>query len=238
MKIALCISGYIRTFRTTINNLKTNFLSVYPETDIFVHTWTQVDYWNIENVYLHTIDGICRTKKCIIECPKEFDVQKIIHDRNPDPLRNVGHVLSMFYKIKQCNELKKQYEIENNFKYDCVIRFRPDIQLLSNFTIDEDNLDKLNVPKYGDFSGINDQFAYSTSENMDLYCSLFDKINQYLEKDESLFFNPEVLLKYHIEKQNLNINRPEIKYVLLKREDEILDNKKREIEGGFVLPPQ
>lgn len=74
------------------------------------------------------------------------------------------------------------------------------------------NLDSIYIPTYGDFGGINDQFAFSNSRNMDVYCSLFNRINEYLNEGQIL--NPETLLKYHIEKNKLPVNRFSCNYIL------------------------
>jgi hypothetical protein len=43
----------------------------------------------------------------------------------------------MYYSIYKSNELKKQYEIENNFKYDYVIRLRMDVQFEYELDIED-----------------------------------------------------------------------------------------------------
>jgi hypothetical protein len=236
MKIALCISGYMRTFKHTFACLNEHLLSQYPEIDTFIHTWQNTDYWTNAALDIEEVKNLYHPKKIIIENQFSLPIAPIMISKNPEKLRNINNVLSMFYKIKKCNDLKSEYEQENNFKYNCVIRFRADIKLHAPIILE--HLSDISIPKFGDFGGLNDQFAFSNSENMDFYSSLYDKIAHYLTTDETnyLCMKPELFTKYHINKKfsESNIQRPHIPYILLKRENEILDNEKREREFGYI----
>ena len=60
------------------------------------------------------------------------DTWNVSHEKlNPVPrMHPKDHQLSMFYGIKKVMELKQEYEKENNFKYDYVVRLRTDFRLL------------------------------------------------------------------------------------------------------------
>ena len=63
------------------------------------------------------------------------DVWNTAHEKlNPVPrMHPKDHQLSMFYGIKQVMEMKQEYERENNFKYDLVVRLRTDFVAVANF---------------------------------------------------------------------------------------------------------
>lgn len=217
MKIAICISGLMRTFEETFPSFQKHFLKMNGNVDIFIHTWN-TNTINVEKLY-HPV-------KMKIENDIVFPVHPLMHTKNIHNKRNPQNILSMYYKIDKCNQLKCEYEIENNFKYDCVVRFRSDILLEENFTINENNLDRISIPKYADYFGINDQIAYSNSENMNIYSSAFNNLNQYI--DDVNMLDPELFLKHHIMTEGLKIKRFPLQYKLMCH-GMILDNQSFEM---------
>lgn len=197
--------------------------------DIFVHTWDKADYSTYANVNLGKLEELYKPKKLIVQSPFELPKTQIMVSKNTERLRSLNNVLSMFYKIKTCNDLKSEYEQENGFTYDCVIRFRADINLHHQMRIDD--LETLSVPRYGDFGGLNDQFAWGSSRDMDIYTSLYDQIDAYLNIEGThLCMKPEYFVQFHLEKHQISPARPYLKYTLKKRMDEELDNELRTFE--------
>src|SRR5690606_33833372 len=130
-----------------------------------------------------------------------FTITPLMRKANTDA-RDINGLLSMFYSIEKCNQLKQEYEKDNNFVYDFVVRIRTDLLFMSPFYIKK-NIDtnKLYVPYGYDYSGLNDQVAYGGSPIMDQYSMVFSKIEQLLQ--EGVKLNPEFLLKRHVDKNNL-----------------------------------
>jgi hypothetical protein len=68
-------------------------------------------------------------------------------------------------------------------------------------------MDNINIPSGGNFlNGINDLFAFSSPANMKYYCSMIDKMNEYVTED-GIVCHPETLLKHHLKSKPLH--RPE-----------------------------
>lgn len=150
----------------------------------------------------------------------------ILYSRNFNN-RNVTGVLSMFSKIKIANDLKTAYEKSNGFTYDVVMRLRPDTFLESQVLL-ECNNNSFYIPKHGDFGGLNDQMAWSNSENMNYYSSMYDNIVSYMEQYPNLRFDPELLVKLHLDARFTVIERPEILYKLARSAFHLLpDNETR-----------
>lgn len=234
MKIALCLSGFMRTFEQTFPNLDKFLLSKYPEIDIFIHTWNIQDGHQPDSrVNISTINSLFTPKDLMVEKYHVLKSSSIIEAKSYDKARSTNNVLSMYYKIMKCNKMKTKYGVNNNTDYDCVIRMRPDINLKSEFIINKEYLNDINIPKFGDFGGINDQCAYGNSANMNIYSSLFNFIEVYLTGNE-MILNPEMLLKYHLFKNNLHINRFDLAYTLLCHGKE-LDNYTRESKFNFPM---
>ncbi|WP_145032486.1 hypothetical protein [Pantoea ananatis] len=98
------------------------------------------------------------------------------------------------YKIYKANQLKCKFELANNFKYDLVIRFRPDMGFIEsipeNYLNDELNFMKsssdiyhLNPPKIFYPDRIYDILFWGNSKNMDAICDSWTNINNLLDSD-------------------------------------------------------
>jgi SAM-dependent methyltransferase len=209
MRVAICLSGHLRTFKETFESLRANILSRL-NCDIFVHSWNDAGT-NLQAI--RKLYELYRPVKCVME-------NKIVFNNKTHPLSfktdHDKNIISMFYKIKACNDLKSQYEKENNFKYDIVFRCRFDA--LYNHTFEDNelkNLDGVYFPRTGHFGGINDQFAFGNSNNMDVYSSVYDKLEEY--SSQGICISPEMLLKHHIFATGLKPKYTEINYDLLKK---------------------
>ena len=117
---------------------------------------------------------------------------------------NPFNVYSMFYSVKLANNLKIMHEQKHNFCYDIVIRCRTDI-LIEKLDYNLNSIDPTNIYMYYVGNDCpNDQFAFSSSENMDYYASLFDNMPQYREQGYKIFVG-EHLLRYHLARKNMKI---------------------------------
>ena len=218
MKIAICLSGFLRTFD---QHFKHNILNLnIKDYDLFISTYDiigKAENWNSPiNTEIKTdlsLFNNYNVKKLLISKYNDNSFNNIPENIiNINKSHNITHspsrILSMFHNIFLANELKKQTEIEENFKYDIVIRMRPDI--LINNTIDIINLDVskiyLDVNAYkgcSDSSNMkNDLFAISNSENMDYYSSLIKHIDTYTK---TIPLHPETILNHHLKQMNLNL---------------------------------
>ena len=110
---------------------------------------------------------------------------------------SASSVFNMWWGIYQANELKKQYEEQNGFKYDIVIRTRFDIEILEEVELRNWN-NSLFIPMGSDHrDGFNDFLAYGKSHIMDYYCSNFHNLVDYIKEGELI--HPERLLRKHLQ---------------------------------------
>ena len=131
-RVALCLSGQPRYIDQGYYFIYKHLLSKY-DIDVFIHTWWNSDYigddfqmtnlkrdarWDKDT--LLKISKYYNPKKIKTEDQKEFDYFRDVDYGGQHPISPY----SMFYSIKESNKLKTQFEIENNFKYDIVIRCR------------------------------------------------------------------------------------------------------------------
>jgi hypothetical protein len=190
MKVAICFSGLIRTWDIVKDNIK-NCLDI-DNADIFAVTDSLLKDISCER-YIITPNNISLYKNHLF-----------YFSQNCKDILNIENAVNMFYKIYKCNQLKKEYEDENNFKYDFVIRARCDVKYNEKLILKNDK-NTLYVPFGNDYNGLNDQFSFGDSETMDKVSDLYLNINDYVKN--GCIYHPETLLGYHVNKCGLIVNR-------------------------------
>lgn len=204
MKIALCLSGQPRGLEVNIPFLLRGLVLPSNITDIFIHTWfdkscigkpfgsAQPDNDGRLGVWVpNTMELLqqLNPKKLLAETPRDF--HEFSHLENLESAIQ-PHLASNTYSVYMANELKSQYEKENNFKYDLVIRTRIDCNyfkphnIINHLAQDWSNV--LHVPymhQYhrethyyptkdgGSYLALSDTFAYGSSDVIDKFCSVF-----------------------------------------------------------------
>jgi hypothetical protein len=231
MRVALCISGQPRNVHRGIKILLYN---IKIDFDVFIHAW-----WDSESSkslfiksnaaklndvvsepvgdgWLNQIYENYNVKKLLLETQKNFKVSDEL-ERRKTKYANAFNIYSGLYSIYKCNQLKKEYELENNFKYDKVIRSRFDFGFdkILDFEKYDDNI--IYVPDdngYRHNYGFNDQFAIGSSYNMDIYSDMYNNIEKILDSHHSGIrttsycleldmMGHEQLLQKHLENNNV-----------------------------------
>jgi len=241
LKTALCISGHLRTFEDNFASVKANILD-RMDCDVFIHTWDIMGMsyrpcdsglYSVETQRLiDKIQRLYNPKKLVIEPTKSFTITPLMQARLLDH-RDISGILSMYYKIEACNNLKKEYEKEQNMVYDCVIRFRGDLYMEMPIPVDHNtNMHHLFIPVYGNFGGICDQFAYGSSSIMDTYSSLYSNLQKYLEAGAPM--HPERLLQFHVEYMKLPVAKVHVRFLIKRANGLVQDNMLLERAWGFL----
>ena len=195
MRIALCLSGGLRNFKDTHYSFKNFILDKY-NTDIF--------FYGLENR-----EGANKNKKDLLDLynTKKYQINDTNFYQSIYCKYHPSSSFYGFYNVLKCNELKSQYENENSFKYDIVIRSRTDYFWFRYLTDEELTLSKNNIiiPREWAFKCVNyfarfDGFAFGSSHLMDEYSQLFNRIEEY---SRDIQFHPESLCGYHLMKNNI-----------------------------------
>jgi hypothetical protein len=226
MKVALILSGQFREAKYCYKGFKENILDIYNP-DVFISTWT-----NSFNITPSGWFGLYQKDDCTLSevmemyNPKSIELETF-DDDNYQPFKKmadnldskINHVTktvnvnSMWYKRHRANLLRENFEKLNNFKYDLVISSRFDLEFLEplSFQLEEN---KLSIPIGFDWSnGLCDLFAMGNSDIMSEYFDLYNLMEYYrLEKEVSE--TPELIMKYHVEHKNIELNRFLLKYKL------------------------
>lgn len=124
-RVAVCFSGQIRDWQIASKNILHFFSSPHNDVetiDYFIHTW-DTNTWRFPKKHHHEFVN-----------EKHNDLEKIVNVYKP-----VAYHMSafkpeewslawdpLFYSFEYSIMLKRQYELDNNFTYDIVIKARPD----------------------------------------------------------------------------------------------------------------
>lgn len=185
MRIALCFSGQCRISdyykKFYIKNFLAPILANDHIVDTFFHFWSNGSRKGVlfpELVGDH-LDGVIDFLQ-----PKAFVVEPQITNFEEANMSSLSFASkSMFYSIREVNRLKKKYEIENNFVYDCVFRIRTDIKYNCQFDCKKEltELNRLHLRYLRLINKknlmYNDHLAFSNSLNMDRYADCYSYLS-------------------------------------------------------------
>lgn len=211
MKIALLLIGRLDSFVDDYLSLKEFVLDDYSPDIFFSGHPNKMGLKYCEEKILN----LWKPKKYILRNYTE-EVRKEVHSndekfnqfKRPETTPNTW--LSGMYNLKLANELKKEYERENDFKYDVCIKARSDVIWHSRITSDQIELSKIDnnilIPTAWDFKsvspyGVSDTASICNSKSMNLYSSFIDCVDFYF--DEGNIFHPETLNGIHIDRMGL-----------------------------------
>ena len=199
MKVALCLHGLVGSLNTKSHVEETpldgkklcaelafkdwkKYIIDENDVDVFIHSW-ELD---LEDYLVESYQ------------PKKYQVEKQIVfniEHKEDNKRNQA-VYSRFYGAQRVGELKKEYENENNFIYDCVIDARFDLAWNKSVKFSDYDMSYFYVPilvKDGQWYGyplgpgsdeghqleVEDLIFFSKSEYMDAFFNLYDYMAYY-----------------------------------------------------------
>ena len=179
MKIALCLTGQPRMVEAGYEFHKQNILDG-NDVKVFFHTWETEG-----NLHEKAID-LYQPSNWLIEKSLNVDLSKYTNTPPPSPNWKVKDgrfaTHAQLYAIERCNSMKCIYEQEHEMTFDWVVRSRFDFAINAKIPFDELDNSKLYIPNCRmvptrDFG--NDQFAFSSSENMDDYSSAYHWIETF-----------------------------------------------------------
>ena len=211
MKVALLISGYLRTFKENLPILKSRILEKFDNVDVYIHITKN---GNKEDKYLNTSNDIDYISKVLNPVCLLCEDNQVLSNN-----KQINNTLNLWFKYHKLNEIKKENE-EIKGKYDLVIKYRPDMNVITEdiFIGDivknvvylpiESKIDKSKLA-HKDDKYICDIFAYGNSTIMNYYFEIYEYLNILINEyktnvSETLLHN--YLLKYCIPFKKLDIN--------------------------------
>lgn len=124
MRVAVCISGQLRTGLKCLANQKLFYGSLSP--DFFVHTWTTNTNKRFQQNETTIVPQKILDKYFAELQPKAA----LVEDAASISLGSNGKSFhALFYSWAKSVELKQAYEVAHRIKYDYVLKIRPDLIL-------------------------------------------------------------------------------------------------------------
>lgn len=245
-RAAICFSGQLRTWRKCVKSWVNifNYAGQMKEMDIFCHMWdfntvpcsvqTSSQSVKVEQQEIDELVSILKPKRFIVESERAFA------PRNSNQPISSPAFLSQFYGIMRSANLKRQYEIENNMKYDIVVRARYDAYYESNkITNMYQNLKPHSVKTWGILwdkdvgkGRINDMFWVADSDTYDLIADYYTNVSSmdkrvFITKQNEHTFPESVFFQY-IKSYNLTMDPCWDGSVKIMRESKELSSSKKE----------
>jgi uridine kinase len=213
MNVALLMSGYLRGFKQSLGNIKTNVLDKFDSVDVYVHItkneFKQDRYYNPSSLF--------NDIKLIEE---ELSPVCLLVENNMQSETTVNsNLYNTWSKLYKLNKIRQQNENLTGKQYDLVIRYRPDMNLISTDVFSKEIKNKLYIPSdskidknkllHKDDKYICDIFSFGNPELMDKYFDFYNEL-------DSLIFQygnvSETLLFHHLTKNKIDYELIEVEY--------------------------
>lgn len=215
MKVALLISGYLRSYENSLSYIKNEIINISNNVDVYLHITKNEKE---EDRYLNLIDEDTDIKKIISELnPKSILIEENdYHNRN----KLYNNTFNQWSKLFKLNELKKINESIHGEKYDLVVRYRPDLSIKTKNLMSfkpkpntiylpyDSKIDKKKLKSAND-KYVCDALAFGDSESMDKYFDIFKNIDDYISTYGAV---SETILYNHLRKTNVKINKIDVDY--------------------------
>lgn len=208
MRIALCFSGGLRTFKYCYKHVIDKFKS-YGEVDLFISTWNKPCYTQVKPLHdIHAIDGqgqaglLSKDDEVTIQYLNKLTKFKRIQIEDVSIMHKIiqqtkslkwtimspSRLACQYYKMQKCHELKKEYEKLHDFKYDVNVRLRCDIKIDSlpeRFDLNKIYINSMVYKNHKVFKNdmINEMIYVCNNENMDIICNIYDMFLKLWTKD-------------------------------------------------------
>ena len=122
-RVALCISGQMRTHLETLDKLRAKILGVL-QPDIFIHTWAESG--ETAHEIRDSLEAIYRPVSAVVEALPPNSTRQLFGVGIPQALQDINArwppgTLPGTYKRWACNGLKSLAEQARGFVYDMVI---------------------------------------------------------------------------------------------------------------------
>jgi hypothetical protein len=211
MKVAVCFSGLPRFIQECAPYWRNCLLEPY-DCDVFVHTWRQGPAQDCHTTQL--ITHMYQPVRYQMEAAPQFDVTSYTTRIWPHRVTPQAQ-FSQFEGIRRAQLLRQMQEQVRGARYDVVIRARfdwylkaikleqnPCVNVARTPTLDGHTFTYDDVP----LVGISDQFAYGTSEVMDVYATTVENM-PYLYHAHGVDFCGELFLRAHLHEHHMCIKQ-------------------------------
>jgi hypothetical protein len=224
MKVAICLSGHLRTYKKTHDSFKSRLENLY-DSKVFIHTWDNYssgrgDISTSSKIDIEDVKSTYSPADLIVEPQRHFELKDHPTLRTtPNPPANV---VSKWYSSKKSFELCKNWENKNNEKFDVIVSCRSDMLFHENVTLLKDPGIVYTPGGNGGPPGtIHDYFAFGDSGVMGTYFDVYDKFDSIVSELNVSRFRAEEVITHHLLTNRVPIKYCYIEYSLCRLSGEV-----------------
>ena len=216
MRVALLISGYLRSFKNNIPNIKEKIIDKFESVDVYIHVTKNE---STEDRYLNNIN-------------ESEEINYITNTLNPITLiyepniiwfenKEKNNLYNKWSKYFKLNQIKNDNEIKFG-EYDLVIKYRPDLDLITEVFNHEIKENSIYIPKDSKMDKnkltnptdnyICDILAYGNSKIMDDYFFIYKNLDSLTEEYGNV---SETVLFHYLEKYKIPYEKIDIDYMVI-----------------------
>ena len=225
--LAICFSGSLRSLEYCFENFIEKIFN--PNKNYFVIKL----FYYIPNDINHMKINIANNFNPIVKMENDKampDINIIWNGRSSnnkvnDNVSSAGiyGYLQQLYGIQESYKLVENYEKENNINFDIILRVRTDVIFKNELDLQKYNIDKLYIPTFHGYSGINDRFAFGLKKHMTSYMHMYDNIYKMAAIEQLNLSQAEVFCMINLMYHNVPYElRNEIKFNRVRMNGEIL----------------
>ena len=186
----MLVYGQLRQYEKCMPSIQKYILDVL-QPDVFVNVWdtrghslyseeANIDIsFSNEKVILDDVIKYYNPKDVLIENYNDW-MNNLEGEYKQVMLSEKKSATPKNYKIKMCNQMKRKYEEKNNFKYDCVMVFRPDTIFFSQIPFyvlqDLDCIWQLNPPHLFNKNICHSMFHIMNTKVSDVFETYYDNL--------------------------------------------------------------
>jgi hypothetical protein len=215
MKVALCFSGQMRTLAQCMSTIRRHLLeplaAAGAEIDTFVHAAADAD----------AESALLLSPRILHVEPQPWFDEKRYAWRIGRGCVGIQSVLRQLWSIKKSNDLKRQYAATQGIRYDWSFRVRPDTEFVQGpiefaaVTSRRPPARGVFIPKFSNWYGLNDRFAWGSDLEMDTYSNRFEKLDDYIAAGG--VFHPESFLFWSLAAGRAPILRSNVAFFTLRK---------------------
>jgi hypothetical protein len=224
MKIAICLSGHLRTFEKTAESFHKHLADRY-DSCVFIHAWNNYSggRGDIQTDQKVNPEAVCRaySPASIVIEPQAALVlndHPTLHT-TPNPPFNV---LSKWYSSKRVYELCEEWSHKNTHPFDVVVSCRSDMLFHEDVNI----VDRKGVLWTPGGNGsppgtLHDYFAYGDPTIMRTYFGVYDAFDKIVSELNVSRFRAEEVITHHIMCNRVPLDYCYIEYSLCRLSGEV-----------------
>jgi len=177
--LGICLSGSLRSIENCYSNFINNI--ILPNKDKYnIHLFYYLPLDN--NVYK---SNLLKNDYTEIKINKDIELPKIHVIWGGNPVTTIkdncskggiNGYLFQLHGIEQSFKMLINFEEKNNINFDIILRCRHDVIFKNELHLDNYIMDKLYIPLFHGYDGINDRFAFGPKNLMSHYMYMYTNI--------------------------------------------------------------